>query len=116
MRNCKNFYIREEGLITELLKIIDVVSVNVLGLRHKLDEEIEWFNRFQGHVLQTVGKAKIDAANLDVRAYAKYVLREGSVSEKRELLGNLRSRLVYANKRVAIKTQQEVYPTPDHPQ
>lgn len=101
-RNCKNLYIREEELIAELLKIIDKVAVNELGLRHKLDEEIERFNRFQGHVLQTVGKAKIDAVDLDVRAYAKYVLRDGSVSEKRELLGNLRSRLVYEKKIIKL--------------
>lgn len=101
-RNCKNLYIREEELITELLKIIDQVNVNELGLRNKLDEEIQRFNRFQGHVLQVVGKTKIDAAELDIRAYAKYVLREGSVTEKRELLGNLRSRLVYENKVVKL--------------
>lgn len=101
-RNCKNLYIREEELIAELLKIIDQVSVNELGLRHKLDEEIERFNRFQGHVLQTVSKANLESADVDVRTYAKYVLREGSVSEKRELLGNLRSKLVYQNKTVTM--------------
>lgn len=101
-RNCKNLYIREEELIAELLKIIDQVSVNELGLRHKLDDEIARFNKFQGHVLQSVSKANLEAADVDVRKYAKYVLREGSVSEKRELLGNLRSRLVYQNKTVNL--------------
>jgi len=101
-RNCKNLYIREEELIAELLKIIDVVDVNELGLRHKLDEEIERFNKFQGHVLQNVSKASLESADVDIRAYAKYVLREGRVSEKRELLGNLRSRLVYQNKAISI--------------
>jgi hypothetical protein len=78
------------------------VSVNELGLRNKLDEEIERFHKFQGHVFQTITKTKLESADVDVRAYAKYVLREGSVSEKRELLGNLRSRLVYQNKRVNL--------------
>lgn len=69
---------------------------------HKLDDEIARFNKFQGHVIQVVGATKIATADLDVRAYAKYVLRDGSVSEKRELLGNLRSRLVYQNKHVTL--------------
>ncbi len=99
-RNCKNQYIREEDLIKELLKIIELVDVNELGLRHKLDDEIARFNKFQGHVLQVVGATKMVTADLDVRAYAKYVLREGSVSEKRELLGNLRSKLVYENRAI----------------
>jgi len=50
-------------------------------------------------------KARIEPADLDVRTYAKYVLREWSVSEKRELLGNLRSRLVYQNKTVRLLEQ-----------
>lgn len=101
-RNCKNLYIREEELIAELLKIIDLVSVNELGLRHKLDEEIERFHKFQGHVFQTAIKTRLESADVDVREYAKYVLREGSMSEKRELLGNLRSRLVYKNKTISL--------------
>ena len=71
------------------------------------NDEIARFNKFQGHVLQVVGATKIATADLDVRAYAKYVLREGSVSEKRELLGNLRSRLVYEKKSIRI-TQMPV--------
>lgn len=39
---------------------------------------------------------------MDVRAYMKYLLREGSVSEKRELLGNLRSRLIYKEKAIQL--------------
>ena len=35
-RNCKNKYIREEELIEELLKIIDKVNINELGMRQKL--------------------------------------------------------------------------------
>lgn len=101
-RNCKNQYIREEELIKELLKIIDLVDVNELDLRHKRDDEIARFNKFQGHVLRVVGATKITTVDLDVRVYAKYVLREGSVSEKRELLGNLRSGLIYRNKMVSF--------------
>ena len=37
-RNCKNKYIREEELIDELLKIIDVININELGMRTKLED------------------------------------------------------------------------------
>ena len=89
-------------MVKELLKVIDLVDVNEPDLRRKLDDEIARFNKFQGHVLQVVGATKIATADLDVRAYAKYVLREGGVSEKRGLLGNLRSRLVYKNKTITL--------------
>ena len=40
-RNCKNKYIREEELIEELFKVIDKVSIDELGMRMKLEEEIK---------------------------------------------------------------------------
>ncbi len=35
----------------------------------------------------------------------KYILKEGSVSEKRELLGNLRSRIVYKDKMLTLLSE-----------
>ena len=87
-RNCKNKYIREEELITELLKILDKVNINELGMRQKLEDEIARFNIFQRSVLGSTDKVK-NREDMDIRNYAKYILKEGSVSEKRELLGNL---------------------------
>lgn len=62
-------------------------------------------NRFQRTVL---GTEKSDEQNqptnptIDIRAYAKYLLKEGSITEKRELLGNLRSRLVLNGKTIEL--------------
>ncbi len=98
-RNCKNKYIREEELIIELLKILDKLNINELGMRSKLEDEIKRFNIFQRSVLGAADKerAKTDP-DTDVRNYAKYLLKEGSIIEKRELLGNLRSRIMYKDK------------------
>jgi DNA invertase Pin-like site-specific DNA recombinase len=100
-RNCKNKYIREEELITELLKILDKVNINELGMRQKLTDEIKRFNIFQRSVLGSTDKIK-NTEDTDIRNYAKYILKEGSVSEKRELLGNLRSRIVYKDKTLVL--------------
>ncbi|MDD3064082.1 MAG: recombinase zinc beta ribbon domain-containing protein [Massilibacteroides sp.] len=103
-RNCKNKYIREEELITELLKILDKVNINELGMRQKLEDEIARFNIFQRSVLGSTDKVK-NREDMDIRNYAKYILKEGSVSEKRELLGNLRSRIVYKDKQLTLITE-----------
>ena len=100
-RNCKNKYIREEELITELLKILDKVNINELGMRQKLEEEISRFNIFQRSVLGSTDKVK-NREDMDIRNYAKYILKEGSTSEKRELLGNLRSRIIYKDKTLRL--------------
>ena len=39
---------------------------------------------------------------VNIRQYAKYLLKEGSVSDKRELLANLRSRIIYKNKKLTL--------------
>jgi DNA invertase Pin-like site-specific DNA recombinase len=100
-RNCKNKYIREEDLITELLKILDKVNINELGMRQKLEDEIARFNIFQRSVLGSTDKIK-NRADTDIRNYAKYILKEGSTIEKRELLANLRSRIVYKDKTLTL--------------
>lgn len=100
-RNCKNKYIREEELIAELLKILDKVNINELGMRQKLEDEIARFNIFQRSVLGATEKLKTDK-EMDIRNYAKYLLKEGAVSEKRELLANLRSKIMYKDKKLTL--------------
>ena len=100
-RNCKNKYIREEELITELLKILDKVDINELGMRKKLEEEIARFNIFQRSVLGATEKIQ-NNKEADIRNYAKYILKEGMTSEKRELLANLRSRIIYKDKKLTL--------------
>ena len=101
-RDCKNQYIREEDLITQLFNIMDQVNINELGMRHKLEEEIKRFGKFQSIVLGGKGKQDPAEAEVNIRTYVKYLLKEGTVTEKRELLGNLRSRLVYTNKTITL--------------
>lgn len=101
-RNCKNKYIREEELIEELFKIIDKVSINELGMRIKLEEEIKRFNRLQRLATKGTPKYSINEDDVNTREYAKYVLREGTPLEKRELLGHLRSRLVLNDKKITL--------------
>ncbi len=100
-RNCKNKYIREEDLILELLKILDKVDINELGMRQKLEDEIARFNIFQRSVLGATEKLE-DNKETDIRNYAKYILKEGTVMEKRELLANLRSRIIYKDKLLTL--------------
>jgi len=101
-RNCKNKYIREEELIDELLKIIDKVNINELGMRQKLEDEIRRFNKLQKIVNGRTGQALVEENEVNIRQYAKYLLKEGSVSDKRELLANLRSRLNYKDKKITM--------------
>ena len=101
-RFCKNKYIREEELIFELLKIMDKVDINELGMRVKLEAEVNRFNKFQNMILMDKNPKRKTKPAVDMRVYAKYVLKEGSSIEKRELLVNLRSRITLINKKLQI--------------
>lgn len=100
--HCKGGYLREENLIEQLLKIIDKIDVNEIGMRYKFEEEIKRFQKFQKGVLGIKENPKTEK-EIDIRTYAKYLLREGSVIEKRELLSCMKSRFVLAKKIVEIK-------------
>lgn len=99
-KDCKGGYIREEELILQLVKIIDQVSVDELGLRKRLEEEFERHLKFQRMIgVPDLKKTKVDA---DMRQYAKYILQEGNIFEKRELLNDLKSRIILQNKQITI--------------
>ena len=66
-----------------------------------MEEEIKRYNIFQRSVLGAKEKTQTNY-DTDIRNYAKYLLKEGSTSEKRELLANLRSRLEYKDKKITL--------------
>jgi hypothetical protein len=38
-----------------------------------------------------------------IKTYAKYLLTEGTINEKRDLLGNLKSKLVFKDKKILLE-------------
>jgi site-specific DNA recombinase len=101
-KQCKNIYIQEGALILELLKIIDQIEIDKLGMRLKLEDEVERYNKFQELVLGNDPDKNIPIKKIDVREYAKYLLQNGSIIEKRELLALLQSKLVYKDKKITL--------------
>ncbi len=100
---CKCGYIREEELINQLAKIIDQVDINELGMKAKLEEEIKRYRFFQNKVLGEKDSDPEAADEINIRNYAKYILNQGSINEKRELLGCLKSRILLANKYISFR-------------
>ena len=98
--DCKNEYINEPSLIEELIGLMDKVNLDELGIRVRIEDEIKRFNKFRSGVLgHKQDKIEID---VDVRNYTKYLLREGTLVEKRELLGCLQSKLFLKDKKITL--------------
>ena len=100
--HCKNGYIREEELIEQLVKVMDKIDINEIGMRHKFEEEVSRLMKFQKSFFADAKKLKPEK-NIDLRSYAKYLLREGSVIEKRELLSCIKSKLILTQKVLTIE-------------
>ncbi len=88
----------EQGL--QFQELIDTIDIDEIGVREKIRTEVERFKRFQQSILGI--KTKVQIADIDIRNYAKYLLLEGTSMEKRELLSNLRSKLLLKEKRVSF--------------
>ena len=96
--DCKNPSINEPSLITELIELMGKVDLDELGIRSRIEDEIARFNKFRSGVLGH--KQEKIAIDVDVRNYAKYLLKEGTLVEKRELLSCMKSKLVMKEKKV----------------
>lgn len=103
---CKCGYIREEELINQLAKIIDKVDINELGMKAKLEEEIKRYRFFQNKVLGEKETDPETADEVNIRNYAKYILKQGSISEKRELLSCLHSKILLVNKNISLSSKE----------
>jgi DNA invertase Pin-like site-specific DNA recombinase len=100
-KECKSGYIREEELIEQLANLMEEVHLDEIGMKEKIKIEVEKTKKFNMSVLG-VKNEKIKVSDIDIRNYAKYVLRDGGLVEKRELLECLRSKILLSNKVIKI--------------
>lgn len=100
-RNCKNGYIREEEVTKQLIEIIDTLKVDELGINKTIEEEIQRYNSFRRNVL---GISKEDNHNdiIDMKTYAKFILKDGSLEQKKQLVDCIKSKFIIKDKEIII--------------
>ncbi len=99
-RTCNNPAVNETDLIEALLNMLDVLKLDQVKLTTKLNLEIQKFKKLQAMFL---GRKKTDSIeSIDLKDYAKFVLKEGTVLEQRSVLECISSELTLKNKRVII--------------
>lgn len=97
--NCSQRYLREKDFIRQICNMIDTIDLDEFGLRQSLDEEVQRYNKFQ----QAVGaEQKMQLGEVDMQNYAKHILREGNIYDKRSILTNLRGRIILQNKEISL--------------
>lgn len=101
-KNCKCGYVEEKEVLKQFNKLIEKIDLNEIEVKEKIKVDVEKFTKLQKFLLGA--EEKIHIPDVDVRGYAKYVLKEGDDIEKRELLGCLKSRIYLADKKISLKS------------
>jgi len=83
------------------VNLIDKINLDELGVKSKVEEELARFNKFRVGVLGQ--KKEANNSDVDIRNYVKYLLRDGTITEKRELLLFMRSKLVIKDKKIILE-------------
>lgn len=100
-KDCKCGYINEIELIEQFEKLLDKISINEIGMKDKIKDEVQRIKKFQQSVLGI--KQEIQISDIDIRDYAKFILKDGTIEEKRELLTCFKSKILLNNKKISIK-------------
>lgn len=100
-RDCNNPAINEDDLIIAFQNMADKLELNKVELNEKMNVEIQRFKKLQAMFLGKKKSEKIEP--VDLRDYAKFVLSEGSILEKRAVLGCIKDELKLKNGKILIK-------------
>jgi site-specific DNA recombinase len=100
--NCKCGFINEDDLIEQLQGLIDDLEIQTLPMREKITEEVKRFKKFEQMLLGS--KTPMVIKDIDIKNYAKFILQEGTMEEKREFLRCLKSEIILNNKKITLRT------------
>ena len=84
-----------------MINLVDKINLDKLGVKSRIEQEIARFNKFRIGVLGH--KKESRNSEVDIKNYAKYLLAEGTMYEKRELLSFLKSKLTLKDKKIILE-------------
>ena len=99
-RTCRESYIREEDLVEQVCGIIERLEISQLGIQKRMKEEIKRFKQFQ--LLTQDNAQPVKVSDVDMKKYLKYILLNGTVLEKREVLTNIKTNLNLTNRKILV--------------
>ncbi|MAQ77341.1 hypothetical protein CL684_02345 [Candidatus Campbellbacteria bacterium] len=97
---CMNKAINEKDLIHEFCMLADTLDITKLNLNERVTNEIKKFKQLQSMFLGIKKTSNID--DIDIRNYIKFILEQGSMSDKRSLLNCFTNEIFLRNKKIII--------------
>lgn len=99
-QNCACGFINEDDLVEQLKDLIDDLEIQTVPMRDKISSEVQRFKKFEQMLLGS--KTPVAVKDIDIRNYAKFILQEGSLDEKREFMRCLKSEILLKNKKIYL--------------
>jgi len=99
--NCPNDLINEIDLVDQLKDLVGDIEIQTSSLRERITREVQRFKKFEQMLLGT--RTPVVIKDIDIRNYAKFILIEGSMDEKREFLRCLKSNIFLRNKKISLR-------------
>ena len=105
--NCKNQPISETKLLEELIRLVDVIKLDKLSLIDNIKEELNRYNKFRVGVLNST-QEKVDVSETDIKNYMRYLLKNGSILEKREMLSGINEQIILSKKKLFLQDKLDI--------
>jgi hypothetical protein len=77
------------------------LDIQTVPMREKINDDLKRFKKFEQMLLGSKSTAAVK--DIDIRNYAKFILQEGSMDEKREFIRCLKSEIVLTDRKVSLK-------------
>lgn len=77
------------------------MDINEIGMKENIKYKVERIKKFNQSVLGI--KQEIQIKSVDIKGYAKFILKDGSIEEKRELLGCFKSKIILKEKIIRLE-------------
>lgn len=92
----------EKEVIKQLIEIIDKVNLDKLGIKQKLEGELDRYSHFRYSVLGLEKQELEEKKKIDMKKYAKFIFTNGTAEEKRELLRCFKSKITLMEGQVKV--------------
>lgn len=101
-KNCKCGYLNEVDLIKQLQSLVDDIDLNQSTIGKRVSAEVSRYKKFTQSLLGE--KSDVSTKDIDAKDYVKFLLKEGSLEEKREIISCFKSRVTLKEKKILLKT------------
>lgn len=99
---CREPMVREDALILQLLEIIGTVDIDMIAVSEGLKEEIRRYNIFQSQLLRKDTYEVVQANQINIREYMKYMICNGSRDEKRWVISMVKTDILLKDKKIYV--------------